>query len=143
MLAEANRIWHLVRLQTYCVSENLLGSTVCFCKATIDASFAEISRAKYGALIYLHYDQQTFSTDPGGGISQLLLHNREREPQDAVSGKHQERLLRQTGLGGQILSDLGIRKIKAISYRATRVRLYKVSASRSSTRSVLRLRESV
>ena len=112
----------LVRVQTHCVPGAIFGSTLCDCRATIDASLRAIAEAGRGALIYLHHSLQStqrgFTVDRGSGT--LLLHGERRErlgERDVNAG----RILRQVGLGGQILSDLGITKIRLLSNHQTHV----------------------
>jgi 3,4-dihydroxy 2-butanone 4-phosphate synthase/GTP cyclohydrolase II len=84
-----------------------------------------------GAVLYLHNTSRGFAIDhtpesafePGGtvtpaaardtNIGRLILHRelREREGAQDRSG----RILRAIGLGGQILSDLGIQRIRLLS----------------------------
>jgi 3,4-dihydroxy 2-butanone 4-phosphate synthase/GTP cyclohydrolase II len=74
-----------------------------------------------GAVLYLHNTSRGFEVDRAGasgdaveaGGARLVLHPelRAREGSQARSG----RILRAIGLGGQILSDLGIRRIRLLS----------------------------
>ena len=86
-----------------------------------------------GVVLYLHNTSRGFEIErtpvearpfePGGGVvlrseqgvhaGRLILHQelREREGAQARSG----RILRAIGLGGQILSDLGIQRIRLLS----------------------------
>jgi 3,4-dihydroxy 2-butanone 4-phosphate synthase/GTP cyclohydrolase II len=69
-----------------------------------------------GAVIYLHSTSRGFEIDPAdktGGVPGLVLHQelRAREGSQARTG----RILRAIGLGGQILSDLGIQRIRLLS----------------------------
>jgi 3,4-dihydroxy 2-butanone 4-phosphate synthase/GTP cyclohydrolase II len=55
----------------------------------------------------------------------LIFHRSERsrttEPCDQPDEKRDQKVLRQVGLGGQILSDLGIRKIRLLSNQPTHI----------------------
>ena len=73
-----------------------------------------IAEAGRGALVYLHNTSKGFEVDRSVTPHRLFLHREER------SGEHQ-RILRQVGLGGQILSDLNIRKIRLLSNTPTHV----------------------
>ena len=54
---------------------------------------------------------------PVGSPSRVVFHREQRTRE----GERSERTLRQVGLGGQILSDLGIRKIRLLTNRPTHV----------------------
>jgi len=87
----------------------------------VQCSLRAIAAAGRGALIYLHNTSRGFEIDRKGkgDIGRIVLHQelREREPHDERS----RRTLRQVGLGGQILSDLKIRKIRLLSNTPTHV----------------------
>ena len=72
-----------------------------------------------GRLVYLHNSSKGFDIDRSVLPHRLFLHREER------SGEHgddrHQRILRQVGLGGQILSDLNIRKIRLLSNTPTHV----------------------
>ncbi|MGA8937799.1 MAG: 3,4-dihydroxy-2-butanone-4-phosphate synthase [Acidobacteriaceae bacterium] len=102
----------LVRVHTHCLSGNVFGSAACDCRATVDASLREIARAGVGALIYLHHTQRGFAIDRTTHPARLCIH--QSGTAERVSTPDQ-RILRQVGLGGQIISDLGIRKIRLLT----------------------------
>jgi 3,4-dihydroxy 2-butanone 4-phosphate synthase / GTP cyclohydrolase II len=116
----------LVRVHTHCLCGNLFGSALCNCEATVQGSLRAIAEAGRGALIYLHHTQRGFGVDSSVNPPRLVFHRSEpptnsidRSADRAEDG--QQRILRQVGLGGQILSDLGIRKILLLSNHATHV----------------------
>jgi len=120
----------LVRVHTRCTAGDLFGAD-CHCREVIDQSLRMIAEEGCGALLYLHNTSRGFAIDntpgdafePGGavtpaatrdaGAGRLILHKelREREGSQDRSG----RILRAIGLGGQILSDLGIQRIRLLS----------------------------
>jgi 3,4-dihydroxy 2-butanone 4-phosphate synthase/GTP cyclohydrolase II len=85
----------------------------------VDNSLRMIAEAGRGALVYLHHTQQGFGIDRTVQPGRLCFHRDGR----AVEGgpDRDQRILRQVGLGGQILSDLGIRKIRLLSNHRTHV----------------------
>jgi len=119
----------LVRVQTHCLAGNVFGSALCDCHATLDASLRQIAEAGRGALVYLHHTQRGFGIErnlPAGipGIpGRLTFHRSGPDRSDRTSERpgHSQRVLRAVGLGGQILSDLGIRKIRLLSNHPTHV----------------------
>ena len=115
----------LVRVHTHCLAGNVFGSTLCDCAATVDASLRAIAEAGRGALVYLHQTQRGFGVDATLPSPRLIFHRSERsrttEPCDQPDEKRDQKVLRQVGLGGQILSDLGIRKIRLLSNQPTHI----------------------
>ena len=112
----------LVRMQTHCLAGSVFGSALCDCRPTIDGSLRAIAQAGRGALIYLHHTQRGFgldrSTDLGAGPKRMIFHRtggRER------GESTEQRILREVGLGGQILSDLGICRIRLLTNHPTHV----------------------
>jgi len=119
----------LVRVQTHCLAGNIFGSTLCDCQATLDASLRQIAESGRGALVYLHPTQRGFGIErgiPAGTPGRLTFHrsgpdNHERLARPGEPPGHCQRVLRAVGLGGQILSDLGLRKIRLLSNHPTHV----------------------
>jgi 3,4-dihydroxy 2-butanone 4-phosphate synthase/GTP cyclohydrolase II len=122
----------LVRVHTRCTTGDLFGAD-CRCREILDQSMRMIAEEGCGVLLYLHNTSRGFLIDhapspeatfePGGavipaetpeiGVSRIVLHQqmRTREGSQARTG----RILRAIGLGGQILSDLGIQRIRLLS----------------------------
>jgi 3,4-dihydroxy 2-butanone 4-phosphate synthase / GTP cyclohydrolase II len=120
----------LVRVHTRCTAGDVF-SADCHCREILDQSMRMIAEAGCGAILYLHNTSRGFaidhvtpapfspdgSTTPNGVIprdpGRIVLHQelRSREGSQARSG----RILRDIGLGGQILSDLGIQRIRLLS----------------------------
>jgi 3,4-dihydroxy 2-butanone 4-phosphate synthase/GTP cyclohydrolase II len=111
----------LVRVHTHCLAGDVFGSTSCDCRAIIDASLREIALAGRGALVYLHHTQRGFTIDRTTHPAHLCIHHANRGRTADHRGSTDQRVLRQVGLGGQILSDLGIRKIRLLTNQPTHV----------------------
>ncbi len=118
----------LVRVHSHCLAGEVFGSKLCECGRTVERSLQAIAEAGRGALIYLHNGGRGFEIDrtpvltPGVPAS-IVLHRDSRgdaRAADAHEDRH-GRILRQVGLGGQILSDLGIRRIRLLSNTRTHV----------------------
>ncbi len=116
----------LVRVHSHCLAGEVFGSTTCDCRHSVERSLQAIAEAGRGALIYLHNSGRGFEIDRAAHAAvpgRILLHgqsrSRDRHLSDHEAG-HQ-RILRQAGLGGQILSDLNIRKIRLLSNTPTHV----------------------
>lgn len=122
----------LVRVHTRCTAGDVFAAD-CRCRETLDQSMRMIAEEGCGVVLYLHNTSRGFEIDhepvtasafAAGGVAaqpkvlegqngRLVLHQelRKREGSQARSG----RILRAIGLGGQILSDLGIQRIRLLS----------------------------
>ena len=120
----------LVRVHTRCTAGDVFAAD-CRCRETLDQSMRMIAEEGCGVVLYLHNTSRGFEIDhtqaaafgpegaavPAGELvsnsGRLILHQelRTREGSQARSG----RILRAIGLGGQILSDLGIHRIRLLS----------------------------
>ncbi len=120
----------LVRVHTRCTAGDVFGAD-CHCREVLDQSMRMIAEEGCGVVLYLHNTSRGFEIEqtpaspfgPGGAVApaserethagRLILHRelRAREGSQARSG----RILRAIGLGGQILSDLGIQRIRLLS----------------------------
>jgi 3,4-dihydroxy 2-butanone 4-phosphate synthase/GTP cyclohydrolase II len=105
-----------VRVHTHCLAGDVFGTTLCDCRAVVDASLRLIAEAGRGALVYLHNGAKGFGIDQSVQPNRIVLHRESRDRED-----RRERTLRQVGLGGQILSDLGISKIRLLTNTPTHV----------------------
>jgi 3,4-dihydroxy 2-butanone 4-phosphate synthase / GTP cyclohydrolase II len=114
----------LVRVHAHCLAGDVFGTTLCDCRALVNNSLRMIAEAGCGALVYLHNGTRGFGVDRVGEVSnRLILH---RDPAARIcegeDGKRQvQKTLRQVGLGGQILSDLGIHRIRLLTNTKTHV----------------------
>jgi 3,4-dihydroxy 2-butanone 4-phosphate synthase/GTP cyclohydrolase II len=117
-------------VHTRCTAGDVFAAD-CRCRETLDHSMRMIAEEGCGVVLYLHNTSRGFEIDrtpagafePGGaaapavepetGAGRLILHQelRAREGSQARTGRN----LRAIGLGGQILSDLGIHRIRLLS----------------------------
>ena len=72
-----------------------------------------------GALVYLHNGTKGFGIDRTVTPHRVMFHREQRSKERSEERSH--RTLRQVGLGGQILSDLGIHKIRLLTNTPTHV----------------------
>jgi 3,4-dihydroxy 2-butanone 4-phosphate synthase/GTP cyclohydrolase II len=115
----------LVRVHTRCTAGDVFAAD-CRCRETLDQSMRMIAEEGCGVLLYLHNTSRGFEIEsapvaegvasseaPDADTARLVLHRelRAREGSQDRSG----RILRAIGLGGQILSDLGIHRIRLLS----------------------------
>ncbi len=99
----------LVRVHSHCVYGDVFGSVTCECRRTMDAALQRIAEEGRGVLVYLH------QTGMGIGIhaGKLLPHSREFMHYTTAEGQRQ--LQHEVGIGGQILADLGLHRIRLLT----------------------------
>ncbi len=122
----------LVRVHSHCLAGDIFATTACDCHAILQASMRQIAEAGSGAVVYLHNAGKGFEVDRRGDAPRIVLHRetRSREVHRDVHAREismdekderQQRVLRQVGIGGQILADLNIRKIRLLTNTPTHV----------------------
>jgi len=108
----------LVRMHSHCVLGDVFGSTHCDCRATIEGSMRAIAEAGRGAIIYLHQTSRGFSADKLGDRTVLTFHRDRALP---TLPESERKTQREIGIGAQILSDLGLRRIRILTNHPRRV----------------------
>jgi 3,4-dihydroxy 2-butanone 4-phosphate synthase/GTP cyclohydrolase II len=120
----------LVRVHSHCLTGDAFGSTACDCYATIDRSLAAIAEAGRGVFVYLHHTGRGFQIDPrvalrdgtreteSGELPRIRFHDREETVQDLGA---QRQVQRESGIGAQILIDLGLRRIRVLTNHPRKV----------------------
>jgi 3,4-dihydroxy 2-butanone 4-phosphate synthase/GTP cyclohydrolase II len=110
----------LVRVHSHCLAGDIFGTTLCDCHSIMQRSLKAIAEEGRGALIYLHNTSRGFDIDRTITPHRIILHREARQREGHHDDRHQ-RTLRQVGLGGQILADLGIHKVRLLSNTPTHV----------------------
>jgi len=105
-----------VRMHTHCAYGNIFGSSECDCAELVQASMKRIAAEGAGVLVYLH---------EGGTGVRILPAEEEDQPRRLVSHSRKfrhyttpdgQRLLQyESGLGAQILSDLGLKQVRLLT----------------------------
>jgi 3,4-dihydroxy 2-butanone 4-phosphate synthase/GTP cyclohydrolase II len=107
----------LVRVHTHSLAEDVFG--LGGARELIDGALRMIAEAGRGAFVYLHSGTRGFAIDRTASPPRIVF---QREQRARERGEERScRTLRQVGLGGQILSDLGIEKIRLITNTPTHV----------------------
>jgi 3,4-dihydroxy 2-butanone 4-phosphate synthase / GTP cyclohydrolase II len=108
----------LVRMHSHCLVGDVFGATWCECHQVIDASLRAIAAEGCGALIYLHQSSRGFSVERLADRTLLAFHRDVRLP---TLPESERKTQREIGIGAQILSDLGLRRIRLLTNHPRRV----------------------
>jgi 3,4-dihydroxy 2-butanone 4-phosphate synthase / GTP cyclohydrolase II len=112
----------LVRVHSHCLTGDVLGSTSCDCNELMERSLDAIARAERGVFVYLHHTGRGFRMDSTaaeeGALPKVLVHDRGEIDRDL---NRQRLLQRESGIGAQILIDLGLRRIRVLTNHPKKV----------------------
>jgi 3,4-dihydroxy 2-butanone 4-phosphate synthase/GTP cyclohydrolase II len=112
----------LVRVHSHCLTGDVFGASTCNCQSTIDRSLAAIAKAGRGVFVYLHHTGRGFQidsrTEEGESLPQIRYHGSGEVVQDLGQ---QRKVQRESGIGAQILIDLGLRQIRVLTNHPRKV----------------------
>ena len=103
----------LVRVQTHSLAGGIFSHDRGESRLGVENALRAIAEAGRGALIYLHTGSRGFGIDRTLTPPRMVLQR--------GTAPDQQQILRQTGIGGQILCDLDIRRVRLLVTRPTHV----------------------
>src|SRR5262249_9510905 len=112
----------LVRVHSHCLTGDVFSATTCDCHEIIAQSLEAIVAEDRGVFVYLHHTGRGFGIDsvasaPGAG-ARILYHVRGQLDQDVA---RQRLVQRESGIGAQILIDLGLKEIRVLTNHPRKV----------------------
>jgi len=112
----------LVRVHSHCLTGDALASTACDCRELVDRSLEAIAAADRGVFVYLHHTGRGFRIDSSaaeeGALPKIQFHSRGELDRDL---NRQRLVQRESGIGAQILIDLGLRRIRVLTNHPKKV----------------------
>lgn len=107
----------LVRMHSHCVYGAIFASLDCQCRWSVDTALRRIAAEGAGVLVYLHQTGPGIHILDDGGSRRLAAHVRtDPHAEDAPKGP-----IHESGIGAQILADLGLTTIRLLTNHPRRV----------------------
>jgi 3,4-dihydroxy 2-butanone 4-phosphate synthase/GTP cyclohydrolase II len=104
----------LVRMHSHCIYGDVFGSLDCDCQKLVRGSLRRIAEEDLGVLVYLHQTGPGFRIHKdAAGADRLESHRRDFMHYAGAAGQTQ--LQHESGIGAQILSDLGLHTIRLLT----------------------------
>ena len=112
----------LVRVHSHCLTGDVFGSTTCDCFEMTAGSLEAIAREDRGVFVYLHPPGRGFTIEQAplesGELPRVAYHSRGQIDQDIA---RQRLLQHESGIGAQILIDLGVTNMRVLTNHPRRV----------------------
>jgi 3,4-dihydroxy 2-butanone 4-phosphate synthase / GTP cyclohydrolase II len=112
----------LVRVHSHCLTGDVFASTECDCHEIIERSLEAIAGEDRGVFVYLHHTGRGFTIDATapapGALPHVIYHSRHQIDRDIA---RQRMIQHESGIGAQILIDLGLRNLRVLTNHPRKV----------------------
>ncbi len=111
----------LVRVHSHCLTGDVFGSTACDCTELVGKSLELIAKEDRGVFLYLHHTGRGFTIDNSevpGTLPRIHLHKRGQLDREVA---RQRMVQHESGIGAQILIDLGLKDIRVVTNHPKKV----------------------
>ena len=111
----------LVRVHSHCLTGDVFGSTSCDCPDLVAKSLQKIAEEDRGVFLYLHHTGRGYTIDTPetpGTLPKIHFHSREQLDREPA---RQRMVQHESGIGAQVLIDLGLKDIRVITNHPKKV----------------------
>jgi 3,4-dihydroxy 2-butanone 4-phosphate synthase/GTP cyclohydrolase II len=112
----------LVRVHSHCLTGDVFASTQCDCHEMIERSLEAIVAENRGVFVYLHHTGRGFGIESApaalGALPHILYHSRGQIDRDIA---RQRMIQHESGIGAQILIDLGLKSLRVLTNHPRKV----------------------
>ena len=111
----------LVRVHSHCLTGDVFGSMSCDCPNLVAKSLQKIAEENRGVFLYLHHTGRGYTIDTPetpGTLPKIHFHSREQLDREPA---RQRMVQHESGIGAQVLIDLGLKDIRVITNHPKKV----------------------